>query len=44
MSNNFRLSNKKIYNDKRSTIENIHNEKMDAIDEQYKTINKKKKN
>ena len=43
MSNNFRLSNKKIYNDKRSTIENIHNEKMDAIDEQYKTINKKKK-
>ncbi len=29
--NTFRLSNKKIYNDSRSTIENLHNEKMESI-------------
>jgi hypothetical protein len=40
--NNFRLSNKKIHNDSRSSIENLHNEKMDNIFKKYNSINKKK--
>lgn len=40
--NNFRLSNKKIHNDSRSSIENLHNEKMDNIFKKYETIEKKK--
>ena len=40
--NNFRLTNKKIHNDSRSSIENLHNEKMDNIFKKYETIEKKK--
>jgi len=40
--NNFKLSNKKVYNDKRSSIENIHEEKMKEIDEEYNSLNLKK--
>ena len=40
--NNFRLSNKKIYQDSRSSIENLHNEKMDNIFKKYETLDKKK--
>ena len=36
--NNFRLSNKKIYNDSRSTIENLHNEKMEKILSKYDNL------
>ena len=42
--NNFRLTNKKIHNDSRSSIVNLHNEKMDNIFKKYETIEKKKKN
>ena len=41
--NTFRLSNKKIYNDSRSTIENLHNEKMSSILEKESTLDSKKK-
>jgi len=41
--NNFRLSNKKIHQDSRSSIENLHNEKMDNIFKKYETLEKKKK-
>ena len=40
--NNFRLSNKKIHQDSRSSIENLHNEKMDNIFKKYDTLDKKK--
>ena len=40
--NNFRLSNKKIHQDSRSSIENLHNEKMDNIFNKYETLDKKK--
>ena len=40
--NNFRLSNKKIHQDSRSSIENLHNEKMDNIFKKYGTLDKKK--
>ena len=40
--NNFRLSNKKIHKDSRSSIENLHNEKMDNIFKKYETLEKKK--
>jgi len=40
--NNFRLSNKKIHQDSRSSIENLHNEKMDDIFKKYATLDKKK--
>ena len=40
--NNFRLSNKKIHQDSRSSIENLHNEKMDNIFKKYDTLEKKK--
>ena len=36
--NNFRLSNKKIYNDSRSTIENLHNENMEKILSKYDNL------
>ena len=35
---NFRLSNKKIYNDKRSSIENLHDEKINNIIKNEKTL------
>ena len=41
--NNFRLSNKKIHQDSRSSIENLHNEKMNNIFKKYGTLEKKKK-
>ncbi len=41
--NTFRLSNKKVYNDSRSTIENLHNEKMDQILLNSSTLEAKKK-
>lgn len=40
--NTFRLSNKKVYNDSRSSIENLHNEKMDNIFKKYESLDKKK--
>ena len=40
--NNFKLSNKKIYNDSRSTIENLHNEKMENILSKYDNLDNKK--
>jgi hypothetical protein len=40
--NNFKLSNKKIYNDSRSSIENLHDEKMESILNQYDSIDNKK--
>ena len=40
--NTFRLSNKKVHKDSRSTIENLHNEKMDKIFNSYKTLDNKK--
>ena len=40
--NNFRLSNKKIHKDSRSSIENLHNEKMDNIFKKNENIVKKK--
>ncbi len=39
---NFRLSKKKIYEDKRSSIENLHNQKMDDIFDKYNNLEKKK--
>ena len=33
--NNFRLSQKKIYKDDRSSIENLHNQRMDNILQKY---------
>ena len=41
--NNFRLSNKKVYKDSRSSIENLHNEKMNSIFKKYDSIEEKKK-
>ena len=41
--NNFRLSQKKIYGDDRSSIENLHNQKMDVIFKKYDTLDTKKK-
>ena len=41
--NTFRLSNKKIYNDSRSTIENLHNEKIDEILIKNDTLDSKQK-
>ena len=35
---NFRLSNRKIYNDKRSSIENLHDRKMNDIIDKEKTV------
>jgi len=35
---NFRLSNKKIYNDKRSSIENLHDEKINNIIKKEQTL------
>ena len=40
--NNFRLSDKKIYQDERSSIENLHNKKMEDILEKYDSLEKKK--
>lgn len=40
--NNFRLSNKKIHKDDRSTIENLHEEKMKNILDKYDDIPKKR--
>ena len=40
--NNFRLSNKKIHQDSRSSIENLHNEKMNNILKKYESLDKKK--
>ena len=40
--NTFKLSNKKVYNDTRSTIENLHNEKIDSILNKYDKLNNKK--
>ncbi len=40
--NHFKLSNKKVYNDSRSTIENLHNEKMDNILSKYDKLDKLK--
>ena len=40
--NNFRLSNKKIYNDSRSSIENLHNQKMELILKKQEDLPKKK--
>ena len=41
--NSFRLSNKKIYHDERSSIENIHENKLESIEKYYNTLNDKKK-
>ena len=41
--NNFRLSHKKIYKDERSSIENLHNKKMDDIFNKYNSLESKKK-
>jgi len=41
--NNFRLSNKKVYRDSRSTIENLHNEKMESIFNNESTLDSKNK-
>ena len=40
--NSFRLSNKKIYNDSRSSIEDLHNEKMKTIMNKNNTLSIKK--
>jgi hypothetical protein len=40
--NNFRLSNKKVYKDSRSSIENLHDEKMKSIIEQEECLNVKR--
>jgi len=40
--NNFRLSNKKVYKDSRSSIENLHDEKMRSILEKEENIDLKK--
>ena len=42
--NTFRLSNKKIYNDSRSSIENLHEEKIKIITKQQDNLDSKKKN
>lgn len=42
--NNFRLSNKKIYNDSRSTIENLHEEKLQSIINKENNLELKKNN
>ena len=41
--NNFKLSNKKIYKDNRSSIENLHNEKLNSINEKSESLDEKKK-
>lgn len=40
--NNFRLSNKKVYKDSRSSIENLHNEKIDSIFQKQESLDIKK--
>ena len=40
--NNFKLSNKKIYKDNRSTIEYLHDEKMNNIFNEYEQLDNKK--
>ena len=40
--NHFKLSKKKIYKDDRSTIENIHEEKMNSIDDKFLSLENKK--
>jgi len=42
--NNFRLSNKKIHKDSRSSIENKHEEKMKEIEDYYLTLESKQDN
>ena len=42
--NNFRLSSKKIYKDSRSSIENLHDEKMKNIINKYDSVDKLKEN
>ena len=39
---NFRLSNKKVYKDSRSSIENLHEEKMESIFKNYDLLENKK--
>ena len=41
--NTFRLSTKKIYNDSRSSIENLHDEKIKTITKQHDNLDSKKK-
>ena len=41
--NNFKLSNKKIYKDNRSSIENLHNEKLNSINKKSESLDEKKK-
>jgi hypothetical protein len=41
--NNFKLSNKKIYKDNRSSIENLHDEKLNSIIEKNNCLDEKKK-
>ena len=40
--NTFKVSNKVIHSDKRSSIENIHNEKINELEKYYKTLDIKK--
>ena len=42
--NNFKISSKKVYNDSRSTIENLHNEKINDIISKENTLDDKKIN
>ena len=41
--NNFKLSSKKVYKDTRSTIENVHNEQINKIENNNKKLQSKKK-
>ena len=41
--NTFKISNKKIYTDSRSSIEDIHNEKMSKINLEMDSLDSKKK-
>jgi hypothetical protein len=41
--NNFKLSNKKIYKDNRSSIENLHEEKLNSIKKKSESLDDKKK-
>ena len=40
--NTFRLSSKKIYNDSRSSIDNLHDEKIQRLTDYYSTLDDKK--
>lgn len=42
--NNFKISSKKVYNDSRSTIENLHNEKINDIISKENTLDNKRIN